>query len=72
MSSLVDARGLSCPQPVLLTIREIKKLEKGEIVVLVDTDTAKENVSRAATSEGWNVKSIEEDGITYRIVITKE
>jgi len=72
MSSLVDARGLSCPQPVLLTIREIKKLEKGEIVVLVDTDTAKENVSRAATSEGWNVKSIEEDGMTYRIVITKE
>jgi len=72
MSSLVDARGLSCPQPVLLTIREIKKLEKGEIVVLVDTDTAKENVSRAAISEGWNVKSIEEDGMTYRIVITKE
>jgi TusA-related sulfurtransferase len=72
MSSLVDARGLSCPQPVLLTIREIKKVQKGEIVVLVDTDTAKENVSRAATSEGWNVKSIEEDGMIYRIVITKE
>lgn len=72
MSSLVDARGLSCPQPVLLTIREIKKVQKGEIVVLVDTDTAKENVSRAAISEGWNVKSIEEDGMTYRIVITKE
>jgi TusA-related sulfurtransferase len=72
MSSLVDARGLSCPQPVLLTIREIRKVQKGEIVVLVDTDTAKENVSRAATSEGWNVKSIEEDGMTYRIVITKE
>jgi TusA-related sulfurtransferase len=72
MSSLVDARGLSCPQPVLLTIREIKKVQKGEIVVLVDTDTAKENVSRAATSEGWSVKSIEEDGMTYRIVITKE
>ena len=72
MSSLVDARGLSCPHPVLLTIREIRKVQKGEIVVLVDTDTAKENVSRAATSEGWNVKSIEEDGMTYRIVITKE
>jgi len=72
MSNIVDARGLSCPQPVLLTLKEMKKINKGEIVILVDTDTSKENVSRAATAQGWNVKSIEPEGIGYRITVSKE
>jgi TusA-related sulfurtransferase len=72
MSTIVDARGFSCPQPVLLTINEIKKMNKGEIVILVDTDTSKENVSRAATSQGWNLKGVEPDGTGYRITISKD
>jgi TusA-related sulfurtransferase len=72
MSSIVDARGLSCPQPVLMTVNEIKKLQKGEIVILVDTDTSKENVSRAALSKGWSLKSVEPDGTGYRILISKD
>ena len=69
---IIDARGLSCPQPVLLTLNEIKKAEKGEIVILVDTDTSRENVSRAATSQGWNLKKVESEGIGYRINISKD
>jgi len=72
MSTIVDARGFSCPQPVLLTLNEIKKVKKGEIIILVDTDTSKENVSRAATSQGWNLKGIEPDGTGYRISISKD
>ena len=72
MSKIVDARGLSCPQPVLLALNEIKKTDKGEIVILVDTDTSKENVSRAATSQGWNLKGVEADGTGYRISISKD
>jgi len=72
MSTIVDARGLSCPQPVLLTLNEIKKVKKGEIIVIIDTDTSKENVSRAATTQGWQVKSVESEGIGYRITVSKE
>ncbi len=72
MSNVVDARGLSCPQPVILTMNEIKKVKKGEIVILVDTDTSKENVSRAATSQGWTLKAVESEGTGYRISIAKE
>ena len=72
MSTIVDARGLSCPQPVLMTLEEIKKLNKGEIEILVDTDTSKENVSRAAESQKWQVKEIQEEGEGYRIKIKKE
>ena len=72
MSAIVDARGLSCPQPVLLTVNEIRKMQKGEIVVLVDTDTSKENVSRAAASKGWTLKDVEPEGTGYRLTILKE
>jgi tRNA 2-thiouridine synthesizing protein A len=71
MSNIVDARGLSCPQPVLMTMEKIKKVKQGEIAVLVDTDTSRENVSRAATSRGWKVKGVKPDGTGYRIMIVK-
>lgn len=72
MAQIVDARGFSCPQPVLMTMEEIKKTGKGEIEILVDTDTSKENVSRAATSKGWQVQNVAEEGSGYRIAIKKE
>ena len=72
MSTTVDARGLSCPQPVLMTMDEIRKVEKGEIVVLVDTDTSKENVSRAASSKGWQVKDFQKEGEGYKITFSKD
>ncbi len=71
MHTIVDARGLSCPQPFLMTMDEIKKVSKGGIEVLVDTDTSKENVSRAAQSQGWKVKNVKEEGEGYRITIVR-
>lgn len=71
MSTQVDARDLSCPQPVLMTIDAIKAEEKGEIEVLVDTETSKENVSRAAENKGWIVANVAEDGGVFKITITK-
>ena len=72
MTTTVDARGFSCPQPVLMTLDGIKKANKGELVILVDTDTSKENVSRAATSQGWQMKEVLEEGGGYRVTISKE
>jgi TusA-related sulfurtransferase len=72
MTTTVDARGLSCPQPVLMTLDGINQAESAEIVILVDTDTSKENVSRAAKSQGWQVKDVLEEGGGYRITISKE
>ncbi len=71
MSKIVNARGLSCPQPVLLALNEIKKINKGEVIVLVDTDTSKENVSRAATAQGWSVE-VERVQEEYRLVLKKD
>ena len=72
MAATVDARGLSCPQPVLMTLDEIRSGSDPEIEVLVDTDTSKENVSRAAQSQGCTVKEVQPDGEGYRIIIARK
>ena len=71
MSTTIDARGLSCPQPVILAMNQMKSQSTGEFCVLVDTDTSKENVSRAAKSKGWEVSSIEPEGDAYRLILKK-
>ncbi|MEG3069499.1 MAG: preprotein translocase subunit TatB [Peptococcaceae bacterium] len=72
MSNIIDARGLSCPQPVIMTLNEIKKTQKGDIIIMVDTDTAKENVSRASKTQGWTVADVQPEDDGYRITIRRE
>lgn len=54
----VDARGCSCPQPVLMTKKALAKENSFE--VLVDNNTAKNNILRFVSSQG--AKAIVEDG----------
>ena len=70
MSHIVDARGLSCPQPVLMTMDAIKKAA-ADMVVLVDTEASRENVSRAVENQGWKVARITSEGETFRLEIRK-
>ncbi len=58
MSTIVDARGLSCPQPVLMTLDAIKSGSDSELEILVDNVASRENVVRAAESKGWKVAGI--------------
>ncbi|MDO5115458.1 MAG: sulfurtransferase TusA family protein [Synergistaceae bacterium] len=58
----VDARGLSCPQPVIETKRVLDKMSAGEIEILVDTVTSRENVIRFAQHAGWKSSWAEKDG----------
>lgn len=67
----IDARGLSCPEPALLTRQALQKLTKGAMEVLVDTNTARENVSRIAENLGWAVTVEEQPASNYRIVVKK-
>ena len=69
MTKTVDARGLSCPQPVILARNGIKAGEF-PIEVLVETATSRENVKRAAEKEGCQVQ-IEEIGDEFKLVLTK-
>lgn len=52
---LVDARGLSCPEPVIMTMGALKKTTASGVVVrvMVDTATSRDNVMRAGRQVGW-------------------
>lgn len=56
----IDARGLSCPQPVLLAMEAVKR-GPGPYKILVDNPTARENVTRFFRRSGKTV-SVSENG----------
>ena len=57
----IDARGLSCPEPVVMT-RNAMASKDPEYQVLGDTVAARENVTRYAVSQGYTVDVAENDG----------
>jgi tRNA 2-thiouridine synthesizing protein A len=69
MAKMVDARGLSCPQPVL---QSKKAIESGQvpIEVWVDTVTSRENVCRMAEKAGVRVR-VEQVGEEFKLVLEK-
>lgn len=67
---LVDARGLSCPQPVLDTRQALSQAGAARVRVIVDNATASENVSRMAKSMGWEVKSEKRNEEEFHLVLT--
>ena len=66
----VDARGLTCPHPVIETGKMLRELEKGTVVTIVDNAAARDNVNRLAKSMGCTV-SVEEKEGDYYLIITK-
>jgi selenium metabolism protein YedF len=67
---IVNAKGLSCPQPVILAKQAIEANEK--VKVIVDNDTALENVQRLGTKLGCDVKSEKKNDGTYEIDLTRK
>jgi tRNA 2-thiouridine synthesizing protein A len=69
MKKTIDARGLSCPQPVILTKGAI---EEGTfpIEVFVDTVTARENVRRMSANKGLKV-IIEEVNDEFKLTLSR-
>lgn len=55
MAYEVDARGLSCPEPVMLTAAALKKCGNQPVVVLVSEPHTKENVRKYGASQGKKV-----------------
>ncbi|MFC2051663.1 sulfurtransferase-like selenium metabolism protein YedF [Chloroflexota bacterium] len=69
MAKIVDARNLSCPQPVMLTKKALEKAD--EVTTIVDNETARENVSRLGNSQGYEVTT-EQKGDGIYLTLTKK
>ena len=66
---IVDARGLGCPQPVILAKRALER--EASVLVIVDNAIARENVRRLGVSSGCDVQTADPGDGTFRISLTK-
>ncbi len=66
----IDARGLACPMPVLQTRQALDQMTCGELLVTVDEEVAKENITRLAHHFSLPIRC-RADGREYHLSITK-
>lgn len=66
---IIDARGLSCPEPVIM-LRQAMATEAAAYQLLVDNHASKENTLRYGEHAGYTV-TIEEKGEEYTLTFTK-
>jgi len=67
---IVNATGLACPQPVVLAKQAIEASE--HVRVIVDNDTALENVKRMGTKLGCDVKTEKKNDGTFEIDLKRK
>ncbi|NLJ78519.1 MAG: sulfurtransferase-like selenium metabolism protein YedF [Tissierellia bacterium] len=71
MNREIDARGKACPEPVIITKKELDKIDSGSVITIVDNEIAKENVSKLANSLGHQYTVDKRDEDEYHIHIIK-
>ena len=64
---VVDARGRSCPEPVLMTKKALAQ-QSGRLQVLVDNQVAVDNITRFAQNTGLAVR-VENKGSDFQLTI---
>ena len=67
--SMLDARGLSCPEPVIM-LRKAMTSKENTYEIIVDNLTAKENVTRYAEHQGYQAAVSEKNG-EYTLTFTR-
>lgn len=67
----IDARGLSCPEPVLLTQEALRERKGAGFVVLVSSPTAKDNVGRVLDG-AKRLFTVSPDGEGWRFEVVPE
>ncbi len=69
---LLDARGLFCPEPVMLLHKKIREIADGEILVLIATDpSTTRDVPKFCHFLGHELLSSSEDDKIFRYSIRK-
>lgn len=69
---MIDARGLSCPQPVILLKNAVEKTREEHYEILTDNMPCVENVCRFAANAGYQTEYKKEEGGEYRVTLTRQ
>ena len=73
ITQLVDARGLSCPMPIVKTAQAMRLLEPGHAIELLATDAGSvKDVAAWCRTTGNILIEQTSDGAVYRFVIRRK
>ena len=73
ITQTVDARGLSCPMPIVKTAQAVKALTSGAVVELLATDPGSiKDVAAWCRSTGNELVEQTSDGAVYRFIIRRK
>lgn len=70
MDNIIDARGRSCPEPVIMIKSAIDADPNGQFSILVDTNVAVENIGRFAKSKKFKV-TVDENNEGFKMSLKK-
>lgn len=65
----IDAKGLACPKPVVLAKKAISSNQ--EVLVIVDNQTAANNLKKLAKKMGAEVSVVEESETEFKVMFKK-
>ena len=72
ISTTVDAKGQSCPGPLVSLAKAIRNANRGDLLELLATDPgSKSDVPSWATLSGNELVEATEDGNVFRFVVRK-
>ena len=73
ITQTIDARGLSCPMPIVKTAQAVKPLPSGTVVELLATDAGSiKDVAAWCRATGNELVEQTSDGTVYRFVIRRK
>ena len=67
---MIDARGLSCPMPVVRVQKEVQKNAPETLEVLVDSMVCVENITRYARRQGYSI-DVKEESDQFALTLSK-
>ena len=67
---MVDARGYSCPTPVVMVQKAVKDKNPSKLEVAVDNQCSVENATRFAQNAGYKVSVTDFEG-DFKLTLTK-
>lgn len=70
MRKELDCKTLACPSPVIMTKKELESMEEGSLLVIVDNEAAKENVSRLVKTMNFEFEVSDKGNEEYHIEIS--
>ena len=67
----VNAKGLACPQPLILTKKAVENSEEKDFLVIVDNDTAVKNLEKFAKSSNLNFRFEKKSDNEFNVFVSK-